>query len=127
MSSISVILGLHEGVGDLFAAVDGADEDEEGAANDDEAEGSSRFVSVVICAWCVSDSIEAHTQGGGWSLLLTSDNLVDIIQHQVHERIIALQRSLDCTLVSTLWQHSPAQPSPAQPGRKSSSYLPSHR
>lgn len=46
--SCSIVFGLDKGVGNLLAAVDGADEDEECAADDDEAEGPCRFVSFVI-------------------------------------------------------------------------------
>jgi hypothetical protein len=35
-------------VGNLFAAVDGGDEDEEGASGDDEAERSGGFVAFVV-------------------------------------------------------------------------------
>mgnify|MGYP004720717805 CR=1 FL=1 len=50
----SVILGLYERVGDLFAAVDGANKDEEGASNHHEAEGSGRLISFVVCEVFVS-------------------------------------------------------------------------
>ena len=57
MLDLLVVFGLHEGVLDFFAAVDGGDEDEEGATSDEEAEragGSVAFfvwlgVLVVIC------------------------------------------------------------------------------
>lgn len=45
----SFILGLDKGVGDLFATVDGAHEDEEGASNDDETEGAGGLVAFVVC------------------------------------------------------------------------------
>ena len=45
-----VVVGLDKGVGNLLAAVDGGDEDEEGAAGDDEAERPCRLVAVVVCS-----------------------------------------------------------------------------
>lgn len=45
----SLFLLLQEGVRDDLAAVDGADDDQEGAAHNDEAEGAGRLVSFVVC------------------------------------------------------------------------------
>jgi hypothetical protein len=44
----SFIFSLHEWIGDLFASVNGTDEDEESAARDDEAEGASGEVVFFI-------------------------------------------------------------------------------
>lgn len=43
-----LVLLRHEGIGYLLAAVHGRDEDEEGAARDDEAEGARGGVAVVV-------------------------------------------------------------------------------
>jgi len=68
----SVILGLHKRVGNFFAAIDRADKDEEGASHDNKTKGSGRLVAFVV-----------------------SNNLVYIVEDQVHESIITLQRALD--------------------------------
>jgi hypothetical protein len=41
MLDLLVVLALHKGVLDFLATIDGCDEDEQGAAGDEEAEGSS--------------------------------------------------------------------------------------
>jgi hypothetical protein len=42
-------LFLHEGIGDFFAAVDGRDNDEEGATSNNEAELAVPDVAFVVC------------------------------------------------------------------------------
>jgi hypothetical protein len=44
------LLFLYERVGNLFASVDGRDDDEEGAARDDEAELAVSDVAFVVCS-----------------------------------------------------------------------------
>ena len=44
-----IFLLVVEGIGDFLAAVEGADEDEEGPAGHDEAEGAGGRVAFVIC------------------------------------------------------------------------------
>jgi hypothetical protein len=39
---------LHERILDFFAAVDGCDEDEKGAASDEQAEGTGGSVAFVV-------------------------------------------------------------------------------
>jgi hypothetical protein len=39
---------LHEGILDFFAAVDGCNEDEQGAASNEEAEGSGGSVAFIV-------------------------------------------------------------------------------
>lgn len=46
----SVLLSLGKRVGNLFAAVDGADENQKGSSGNDKAEGSRRLVSLIIYA-----------------------------------------------------------------------------
>lgn len=43
---------LDEGIRDFFAAVDGRDDDEEGAAGDDEAQLAVADVAFVVCVVC---------------------------------------------------------------------------
>lgn len=49
-SSMTSLFFLYERVCDLFAAVHGRDNDEEGAAGDNEAEFAVADVAFVICA-----------------------------------------------------------------------------
>src|SRR6478735_12155419 len=58
----SIILGLHKRVGNLFAAVDWANENKEGTSNNYEAEGSSRVVSFVVCSHRVSCEYPARNE-----------------------------------------------------------------
>ena len=46
---LSSFLLLNERVGDLFAAVDGRDDDEEGATSDNEAELAVPYVAFIVC------------------------------------------------------------------------------
>jgi hypothetical protein len=46
---LNSFLFLHEGIGDFFAAVDGRDNDEEGATSNDEAELAVTDVTFVVC------------------------------------------------------------------------------
>ena len=46
---LSSFLFLHEGIGDFFAAVDGRDNDEEGATSNDQAELAVPDVAFVVC------------------------------------------------------------------------------
>ena len=48
MLDLLVVFGLHEGVLDFFAAVDGGDEDEKGAAGDEEAERAGGGVAFFV-------------------------------------------------------------------------------
>jgi hypothetical protein len=50
----SIILGLHKRVGNLFAAVDRADENKESTSDNYEAKGSSGVVAFVVCSSSVS-------------------------------------------------------------------------
>lgn len=53
----SIVIGLGERVGNLLAAVDGADKNEEGASGDNESERARGFVALVIYARVVSITI----------------------------------------------------------------------
>lgn len=51
-SKLLFVLCLHERVLDLFAAIDRRDEDEQGAAGDEQAERAGRGVSVFVWEGC---------------------------------------------------------------------------
>lgn len=49
----SFLVGLRKGVRYGLAAVDGADENKQSSASDDEAKGSRCFISFLVCRFCV--------------------------------------------------------------------------
>lgn len=49
----SLVLGGGEGVGDLFAAIEWRDQDEQSAARNNQAEGAGVLVAFVICTKAV--------------------------------------------------------------------------
>lgn len=53
-----IVVGLDKGVGNHLAAVDGGDKDEEGAAGDDQAEGSRGLVAVFVYRKRISNVLD---------------------------------------------------------------------
>lgn len=68
----SLIVGLGKGIGNLLAVLQRRDEDEEGAAGDDQAEGSRRFVAIFV-----------------------ANSFLYVVEDQVHQRVVALERAHD--------------------------------
>lgn len=94
---LSSFFFLYERVGDLFTAVHRRDDDEEGATRDDQAELAVPYVAFVV--------YHRIRLGLGADLLEhTCHGLLHLIQHQVHQLVVALQRSNDCTVVSLVVQ-----------------------
>lgn len=86
---------LHEGIGDFLAAVEGRDDDEKGAASDDEAKLAVADVAFFVCAGLeerMRRTLKDRTSGG----------FLDLVEDQVHELVVALERANDY-VVSVPW------------------------
>ena len=88
VGGLSSFLLLYKRVGDLFAAVDGRDDDEKGATGDDEAKLAVPYVAFVVYIDSVQESVPELVK-------LTSHGLLDLIQNKIHQLIVALQGSDD--------------------------------
>lgn len=119
----SVVVGVEERIGDDLASVDGADEDEEGAAGDYETEGAGGFVALVVytghrmistrgraaklgemvggeAAWLADAvcrarvrSVSLEAESWAYAGVRTSNSLLHVVEDQVHQRIVALERA----------------------------------
>ena len=112
----SSVLFLYKRIRDFFAAVEGRYDDEQGAAGDDETEFAVPDCAFFVCgvlAW-----LRRRSQMKGLGRRCTCHGFLDIVQHQVHELVVAFQGPDDC---GVLLVYSSSFSVQSQPHRPSSS------
>lgn len=84
---------MYEWIRNLFTAVDGGNDDEQGAAGNKETKISVADVAFFVWAW----STHCSSQEWGVETARTGKSLLDFIEDKVHELVIAFERSDDCS------------------------------
>ena len=97
-----LVVGLHKGIGNLAAAVDGRDEDQQRAAGHEQAQCAGAGVAVFVC-----EERAGGVSGGGMgegkerrpSLergSRTASRLFHVVEDQVHQLVVAFECAGHC-------------------------------